>query len=195
MKPFENTQRILKNAISSIDETEFGSLETSCYETLTSGGKIIVTGLGKNVPICEKFVGTLTSMGISAAFMHTNSAVHGDLGLVREEDMVIVLTKSGETAESVYLVQLLEQKKCKIWLISFHQDSILANKVQHKLIINLEHEGDSWDILPNHSTTLNLIVLQELAMNLIKKLEVPLSILQENHPGGAIGEKLQEKLS
>lgn len=61
------------------------------------------------------------------------------------------------------------------------------------MIITLEHEGDLWDTLPNHSTTLNLIILQELAMNLIKKLEIPLDVLRQNHPGGAIGSHLQEE--
>lgn len=190
MSSFEKSMKSIQNAIDSIEEEAFQTLIRLSMETLDQGGKIIVSGLGKNVPICEKFVGTLHSCGIDSAFMHTNSAVHGDLGMVKEKDLVIVLTKSGETVESIYLVDLLAGKKCKIHLISFQRNSTLYHKVEHSLIIHLEHEGDLWNILPNHSATLNLMVLQELAMNLIEKRGVPLDVLKENHPGGAIGAQL-----
>lgn len=191
MNYFKSSMDVIQRAVSSIQEEEFTGLEQSCLRTLRQGGKIVVTGLGKNVPICEKFVGTMHSMGISAAFMHTNSAVHGDLGMVKPEDLVIVLTKSGETIESLYLVELLEKRHCENWLLSFSRQSTLYEKMEHHLIIHLEHEGDLWNTLPNHSTTLNLIVLQELAMNLVKELNIPLDVLKDNHPGGAIGAKLQ----
>ncbi len=192
MHYFQSSMETLHEAISSIKEEEFFQLLECSLATLERKGKIIVSGLGKNVAICEKFVGTLHSVGISAAFMHSNSAVHGDLGIVKPEDLVIILTKSGETAESVYLVDLLEGKKCDIFLLSFSRNSTLYVKIPHHLIIDLAHEGDQWNILPNHSTTLNLIVLQELAMNLVEKLEIPLDVLKENHPGGAIGAKLMK---
>ncbi len=195
MKHFQDSMKILTKAVDSIQAEQFSDLEECALTTLKKGGKIIVSGLGKNVPICEKFVGTMNSVGISAAFMHTNSAAHGDLGLVHSEDLVIVLTKSGETMESIYLVELLQRKKCQIFLISFQKNSTLYQKLQHRLMIDLEHEGDLWNILPNHSATLNLIVLQELAMNLIKKLDIPLDVLKENHPAGAIGKQLLGDLS
>jgi arabinose-5-phosphate isomerase len=125
--------------------------------------------------------------------MHTNSAVHGDLGLVGEKDLVILLTKSGETEESEHLTGFLKKKKCKLWLLSFNRQSTLYNQIPNRLIIDLEHEGDEWNILPNNSTLLNLIVLQELAMLIAKKREIPIDVLRENHPGGAIGITLSER--
>lgn len=193
MNYFGSSMDTLNKAVSSIQEEEFADLLRLSLGTLEKKGKIIVSGLGKNVAICEKFVGTLHSVGINAAFMHSNSAVHGDLGMVKGEDLVIILTKSGQTTESVYLVELLKQKKCAVFLLSFSRESILYEKIPHRLIIDLVHEGDLWNILPNHSTTLNLIVLQELAMHLVETLEISIDVLKENHPGGAIGEKLWEK--
>lgn len=193
MMYFEETTRILTEALQSVREEEFSALEKACINTLEGGGKIILSGLGKNVPICDKFVGTLTSMGLSASFMHTNSAVHGDLGQVKSNDLVIVLTKSGETLESVYLVDLLLKRECDLWLLSFSRESRLYEKIPQRVILSLEQEGDLWNVLPNHSTTLNLIVLQELAMNLIKKMEIPLDVLKANHPGGAIGIQLEKR--
>ena len=188
---FEETMRIICNAVRSIREEEFDALKDGCVNTLRAGGKIVASGLGKNVPICEKFVGTLNSLGIPAAFMHTNSAIHGDLGIVRNSDLVIVLTKSGETSESVYLADLLRKRRCKIWLLSFSRGSTLYREIPNRLILNLEHEGDQWNILPNNSTALNLIVLQELAMHIAKELCVSISALRQNHPGGAIGVQLE----
>jgi arabinose-5-phosphate isomerase len=189
---FEKTLNIICRAVRSIRTDEFNKLKADCLRTLNMGGKIITSGLGKNVPICEKFIGTLNSLGISAAFMHTNSAIHGDLGIVQNNDLVIVLSKSGETSESVYLVELLKKRACKIWLLSFVRESTLYGMIPNHLIIDLEHEGDQWNILPNNSTVLNLIVLQELAMKISIERAVDISTLRMNHPGGAIGTKLSE---
>ena len=190
MEHFERTLEIIDNAVRSIREDEFDALKHDCLDTLKTGGKLIASGLGKNVPICEKFVGTLNSVGIPAAFMHTNSAIHGDLGIVRGGDLVIILTKSGETSESVHLANLLKKRGCKLWLLSFSRGSTLCREIPNRLIIELEHEGDEWNTLPNNSTLLNLIVLQELAMLIIKEQRIDIEELRQNHPGGAIGEKL-----
>jgi len=188
---FEKTLQILKSAISSISPNEFDALKHDCIVALNAGGKLIASGLGKNVPICEKFVGTLNSVGVPAAFMHTNSAIHGDLGLVQDNDLVITLTKSGETSESIHLVQHLKKRDCKIWLLSFNKDSTLYREIPNRLIMFLAHEGDEWDMLPNNSSLLNLIVLQELAMQIIKEQGITIDALRQNHPGGAIGVQLK----
>ena len=190
MECFERTLALICGAVRSVREDEFNALKKDCIETLDAGHKIITSGLGKNVPICEKFVGSLTSLGMAAAFMHTNSAAHGDLGMVADGDLVIVLTKSGETVESVYLVDLLKKRNCKIWLLCFNRGSTLCEAVPNHVVVDLEHEGDEWNILPNNSTVINLIVLQELAMLLAKERGVQLDALRQNHPGGAIGARL-----
>lgn len=187
---FENLLKILGDSLESMDENDFCALEYACIDTLNNGGRIVVSGLGKNVPVCEKFVGTMTSLGLNASFMNTNSAVHGDLGMVRRQDLVILLTKSGETIESIYLYELLKKRGCQIWLLSFARQSTLADQMENKVLLDLEHEGDMWNIVPNNSTTLNLIVLQMLAMRIAKKMNVTLEKFRENHPGGHIGEVL-----
>jgi arabinose-5-phosphate isomerase len=191
-KYFTDTVKILINSISSIDDIVFDRMINDCVYTLDSGHNIIVSGLGKNVPVSDKFVGRMLSLGQDAGFMHTNSAIHGDLGMVRKGDLVIVLTKSGETVESIYLVKLLQKREQNIWLLTFTPDSTLTRKlVGHCLIINLEHEGDQWNIAPNNSTTVNLIVLQGLAMEIVRHRGFTLSEYRMNHPGGHIGELLK----
>ena len=189
---FERTIAQLDDAVRGISMCEMEKLITACELTLKTNHKIIASGLGKNVPICEKFEGTMLSLGLDARFLHTNSAVHGDLGMVRSGDLVIILSKSGSTAESVYLVDVLKKHRdVNLWLLSCNEHSILADAVENKLIIPLDHEGDPWNIVPNNSTTLFLIVLQTVAMQMVKRLGLKLEDFKPNHPGGAIGAKLQ----
>jgi D-arabinose 5-phosphate isomerase GutQ len=187
---FEHTLQVLTRAIRSLDPRETSALEQAAIATLERGHKLVFSGLGKNVPICEKVVGTLNSVGLAAAFVHTNSAVHGDLGVVRDGDLVIILTKSGETVESVHFSRLLRRRNCQQWLLTFNPDSLLCREIQNSVVIELEHEGDGWNILPNNSTVLNLIVRQGLAMALVEHFGVPVDVLHANHPGGAIGARL-----
>lgn len=190
---FKNLLRILEDSLMSIDENVFEELVKDSAETLKNGNKLIVSGLGKNVPVCDKFVGTMNSFGLNAQYMNTNSAVHGDLGMIHKGDLVIILTKSGETAESVYLNNLIKKRDCKRWLLTFEKDSTLVRDMPKSLIISLEHEGDKWNIAPNNSTTLNLIVLQMLAVRLSDEMNVDLSEFKANHPGGHIGELLKNE--
>ena len=162
-------------------------------QTVLEGGhKIIVSGLGKNVPICEKIVGSLRSLGLDACFLHTNSAVHGDMGMVKRDDLLILLTKSGETQESIYLARLLKERGVNLWLLTFSKDSTLTREIPNFIVLDLVHEGDPWNIMPNNSSTVNLIVLQGLVMRLAVQMGIELTQFKRNHPGGYIGETLKD---
>ena len=190
---FKSVTDTIQRTVESMDMTVFNQLLSECEQVLKHGHKVVVSGLGKNVPVCDKFVGTMNSLGLEACFMNTNTAVHGDLGMVKPGDLVIILTKSGETVESVYLTDLLKKRSVDLWLLSFNRDSTLTREIPKHLILDLDHEGDAWNIVPNNSTTLNLIVLQGLAVNLADRLGVTLAQFKANHPGGAIGEKLRKE--
>lgn len=188
---FSSVMRTLTRAMASIKEEVFESLTNDCVDALNAGHKIIVSGLGKNVPVCDKFVGSMVSLGQNASFMNTNSAVHGDIGMVMPGDIVIILSKSGETEESIYLTSLLKKRGDTLWLLSFCRESTLSREIGKCLIMDLDHEGDLWNIVPNNSTTANLIVLQGLAMNIAEKRGVTLYDFKRNHPGGHIGMQLK----
>ena len=183
---FENELKEIDASIHSLDEAVFRRWVEEGTQTIQEGHKIIVSGLGKNVPICEKFVGSMVSLGMDAAFLHTNSAVHGD--------MVIILTKSGETSESIYLARLLEERSVNRWLLTFEAESTLTREIQNCIILKLNEEGDMWNIMPNNSTTINLIILQGLCMQIAKKRELQIEDFRRNHPGGHIGEVLSNGL-
>ena len=192
---FEDELKEIDASIHSLNEPEFRRWVDEAVETINAGHKIIVSGLGKNVPICDKFVGSMVSLGMDAAFLHTNSAVHGDMGIVKDGDMVIILTKSGETLESIYLVRMLKERRVNMWLLSFVEGSTLAREIPNHIILSLNDEGDMWNIMPNNSTSVYLIVLQGVAIEVGKRMGVTLNDFKVNHPGGGIGAKLRgEKL-
>ncbi len=188
---FTKLLETIKKSVLSLDEAAFLKLVEESVIALDNGRKIVISGLGKNEAISEKFVGTMLSMGQNASYMNTNTAVHGDIGMVNEGDLVIILTKSGETQESVYLTSLLKKRGANIWLLSFSSDSTLTREIPKSIILELDHEGDQWNIVPNNSTTVNLIVLQGLAMQIVERRGVTLADFKRNHPGGHIGEQLK----
>ena len=188
---FAQTLSTIQKSIASLDEQTFLHLLEDCYNAVTNGNKVIVSGLGKNVPICEKFVGTMNSFGINAAFLHTNSAIHGDLGIIKNGDVIMLLSKSGNTAETLVLLSHVMKRKAVIWCVTFNKDSELYKGCPNGLAIDLDNEGDQWNIVPNNSTTLYLIMLQGLAIKLADKLGITLDDFKTNHPGGSIGEILK----
>lgn len=190
---FEKLLITINDSINNLDMNQFYKLVDDVSVVLRNGNKVIVSGLGKNVPICEKFVGTMLSLGLNALFMHTNTALHGDLGAVHGGDLVIVLSKSGETIESLHLLEQLKMRDIMIWAITFNENSSLAKGAHKSLIIDMDHEGDRWDIVPNNSTTLYLIILQAVAIEVSERMGVTLDDFRKNHPGGYIGVQLNAK--
>lgn len=185
--------KVIEDSLESIPVDTYEQIIAECVDTINNGGKIIASGLGKNVPICEKFVGTLNSLGIDARFLHTNTAVHGDLGIVNKKDIVFLLTKGGNTNETVVLGEHLKTRETNTWLLSFYDDGKASKVVDKSMVMNLINEGDEWDIVPNNSTTIYLIILQGIAIEIGKRLGITLDEFKVNHPGGGIGERLSGK--
>ena len=191
---FEETLETINESLNSLDRNMVEKLIGECQSCVENGGKIIATGLGKNVPICEKFVGTLNSLGIDAAFLHTNTAIHGDLGVVKKNDIVLLLSKSGNTSESVFLANHIIERGTNLWLLTFSDNCELIKicSPNNSLIMKLKNEGDLWDIVPNNSTTIYLILLQYIAIELQKRMNISIIDFKSNHPGGGIGKKLKD---
>lgn len=188
---YETVMDVIRDSLESIPVDLYEQIIRECVETLNSGGKIIASGLGKNVPICEKFVGTLNSLGIDARFLHTNTAVHGDLGMVGKKDVVFLLSKGGNTLETIALAEQLNFRGTNTWLMTFCERSKGAEVVPKKFVMRLKNEGDMWDIVPNNSTTVYLILLQGIALEIGKRMGLTLEDFKVNHPGGGIGAKLR----
>jgi len=180
------------SAIASVadrDADGVGLLADACEAALRDGRQVVVTALGKNVPICEKFAGTLNSFGLSARFLHSNSAVHGDLGILAPHDLLIIVSKSGSTEESVALARLVQSRPLTTWSLTCTAASPIADLTQHSTVVELAHEGDLWDMAPVNSSIVFLAVFNAIAVDLSERLGVPLEQFLHNHPGGAIGRR------
>jgi arabinose-5-phosphate isomerase len=182
----------IADSLTSLPDEDFRKLADSCTGILKKGGKIIASGLGKNVPVCEKFVGTMNSLGMDARFLHTNSAVHGDIGMVSPNDIALILSKSGDTIESIILAEHLLVRGAETWYVSFNKKGKLSSMLERGIVLRLKEEGDPWNIVPNNSTTVYLMLLQGLAIQIADSMNIQLHDFKINHPGGGIGEKLKD---
>lgn len=158
--------------------------------SLDDGHKIIVTGVGKNLPIGEKIAATLTSTGSPAVVLHANNALHGDLGIVSEGDVVLALSYSGSSEELVSLIPAIRRRQVKIIAITGVAGSSLANLSDETIPIRVEREACPFNMAPTTSTTVTLAVGDALAMVLLEARGFKRDDYAKLHPGGAIGRTL-----
>ncbi len=159
-----------------------------------SSGRVIVTGMGKSGIIARKIVATMNSTGTSAIFLHPSDAVHGDLGIVRKEDVVICISKSGDTHEVQQLLPMF--KRIGVPIISFvgNTNSKLARSSNVILDISVKEEACPYDLAPTSSTTATLALGDALAITLLRMRNFSIEDFALYHPGGNLGKRLLLKI-
>jgi arabinose-5-phosphate isomerase len=155
-----------------------------------SKGRVIVTGVGKSAIIATKIVATLNSTGTPAVFMHAADAIHGDLGLILKDDVVICLSKSGDTPEIKVLVPLIKNAKNKMIAITGNRDSFLGKQADYVLNAYVEKEACPNNLAPTTSTTAQLVMGDALAICLLELKGFSKKDFAKYHPGGSLGKKL-----
>ena len=162
---------------------------------LNSNGRVIVTGIGKSANIATKMVATFNSTGTPAIFMHAADAIHGDLGNVQENDVVICLSKSGNTPEIKVLVPLIKNYGNKIIAITGNIDSFLGKNADFPLNTFVEKEACPNNLAPTTSTTAQLVMGDALAVCLQDLRGFTKKDFAKYHPGGALGKRLYLRVS
>ncbi len=157
---------------------------------LNSNGRVIVTGVGKSANIATKIVATLNSTGTPAIFMHAADAIHGDLGIVQKDDVVICISKSGNTPEIKVLIPLIKNSNNKIIALTGNVDSYLAQKADFILNAYVEEEACPNNLAPTTSTTAQLVLGDALAVCLLEMRSFTSKDFAKYHPGGALGKRL-----
>lgn len=155
-----------------------------------SKGRVIITGIGKSAIIANKIVATLNSTGTPSVFMHAADAIHGDLGLVLKNDVVICISKSGNTPEIKVLIPLLKKAKNPLIAITGNMKSMLAEQANFVLNCYVEKEACPNNLAPTTSTTAQLVMGDALAVCLLKIRGFSSDDFAKYHPGGALGKKL-----
>ncbi|GGW33532.1 KpsF/GutQ family sugar-phosphate isomerase [Arenibacter certesii] len=156
----------------------------------TSKGRVIISGIGKSALIASKIVATLNSTGTPSIFMHAADAIHGDLGTIQENDVVICISKSGNTAEIKMLVPLIKRGKNKLIGMTGNTESFLALQSDYVLNTYVEKEACPNNLAPTTSTTAQLVMGDALAICLLELKGFSSKDFAKYHPGGALGKKL-----
>ena len=166
------------------------SFEQAAQEIHNSGGRAVVSGIGKSAIIAQKIVATLNSTGTPSLFMHAADAIHGDLGMVQPGDIVLLISKSGESPEIKALVPLIKKAPFRLIGITGQPDSFLAKESDHVLNTWVEKEACPHNLAPTTSTTAQLVMGDALAICLMHLSGFTGNDFARFHPGGNLGKRL-----
>ena len=180
----------VKNLVELVDE----NFEKAVNLILNSDGRVIVTGIGKSAIIANKIVATLNSTGTPSIFMHAADAIHGDLGIIKKDDIIICISKSGNTQEIKDLVPFLNMKKNPLIAITGDVDSFLAKNSTVVLNSHVNIEVCPNNLAPTNSTTAQLVIGDAIAVTLVKIKGFTSHDFAKFHPGGSLGKKLYLKV-
>ncbi|WP_262733092.1 KpsF/GutQ family sugar-phosphate isomerase [Gaetbulibacter sp. NE] len=191
----KKTIAIEQNAIANLSNLLDDDFANAVELIYNSKGRVIITGIGKSAIIANKIVATLNSTGTPAVFMHAADAIHGDLGLILEDDVVICISKSGNTPEIKVLVPLIKNAKNKMIAITGNNTSFLAQQADYILNAYVEQEACPNNLAPTTSTTAQLVIGDALAICLLELRGFSSKDFAKYHPGGALGKRLYLRVS
>lgn len=181
----------LKNLKNSIDDSFL-----SCVNLISGlSGRVVISGIGKSAIVGQKIVSTLNSTGTHSIFLHAADAIHGDLGMLKEEDVVICLSKSGETSEIRVLLTILRSFGNKIIAMTSNNDSYLARNSDILLFIPVENEAEPNNLAPTSSTIAQMAMGDALAGAILHVKGFTPQHFARFHPGGSLGKQLYLRVS
>ena len=186
----KNVIQIEAQAVSAIADRINQQFETAVNTILDCKGRLIVLGIGKSGLISQKIASTMASTGTPAHFVHPGDAFHGDLGMITKEDVVLMISNSGETHELVQIIPAIRKKEVPIIGMVGKEGSSLYNDVDIILDTSVEKEACTLDLAPTASTTATLAMGDALAVALFENRGFNAQDFAELHPGGSLGKKL-----
>ena len=195
IKTAQKTILTESNAIANLANLIDADFEEAVKFILNSKGRVIVTGIGKSANIATKIVATFNSTGTPAIFMHAADAIHGDLGNVQKDDVVICISKSGNTPEIKVLIPFIKNYGNKIVAITGNIESYLGEHADFTLNAYVEKEACPNNLAPTTSTTAQLVLGDALAICLLNSRGFTSKDFAKYHPGGSLGKRLYLRVS
>lgn len=186
----KRTIEIERNAIGHLATLLTTDFPDAANCIIASKGRVIISGIGKSAIIASKIVATLNSTGTPAIFMHAGDAIHGDLGTIQDNDVVICISKSGSTPEIKMLIPLIKRGSNKLIAMTGNLDSFLAKQADYVLNTYVEKEACPNGLAPTTSTTAQLVIGDALAIVLLKLKGFSSTDFAKYHPGGSLGKRL-----
>ncbi len=184
-----------KKAVEGLEKRITDSFSEAVETIFHASGRVIISGIGKSANIAAKIVSTLNSTGTPALFMHAADAIHGDLGMIQPGDIVLCLSKSGNTPEIKVLIPLVKNFGNKLIAIVGNTDSFLAREADIVLDTTVQHEACPNNLAPTSSTTAQLVMGDALATALMACRHFTASDFARFHPGGALGKQLYMRVA
>ncbi len=178
------------NSIANLKNFIDDAFERAVHTIHTSGGRVVVSGIGKSAIVAQKIVATLNSTGTPSLFMHAADAIHGDLGMVQEKDVVIIISKSGESDEIKVLVPLIKNSGNILIAIAGNNVSFLAKNADIFLNTTVSKEACPNNLAPTSSTTAQMVMGDALAVCLMQLNGFDSNDFAKFHPGGNLGKRL-----
>lgn len=185
---------IESNAIQTLMDRIDVSFARAVIAILQCKGRVVITGMGKSGIVGKKIVATMNSTGTPAIYLHPSDAVHGDMGMVRGEDIIICISKSGNTEEIVNLIPLFHRIEVPIIAMVGNVRSKIAQHAEIVLDIGVDQEACTLDLAPTSSTTAALVLGDALCVTLLEKRNFTKEDFANFHPGGHIGKRLLLKV-
>ena len=182
--------KIESQSILELSKNLTNDFELSVNDILNSKGKLIISGMGKSGIIGKKIAATMASTGTPSFFLHPGEAYHGDLGMIEEEDIVLLISNSGETDEVLKLIPFLKAHGNKIIAMSGNINSTLAKHSTYHLNVSVKQEACPLQLAPTSSTTATLVMGDALAVALMKQRDFQATDFAQFHPGGSLGRRL-----
>ncbi|GAA0881082.1 KpsF/GutQ family sugar-phosphate isomerase [Algoriphagus jejuensis] len=186
----QNEANAILNLIDCID----GDFEACVEKILDSTGRVVITGVGKSAIVANKIVATLNSTGTPALFMHAADAIHGDLGMIQADDVVVCISKSGNTPEIKVLVPLLKKLGSVLVALVSNTKSYLAEEADFVLNATIGEEACPHNLAPTTSTTAHMALGDALAVCLLEARGFTSDDFAKYHPGGSLGKQLYLKV-
>jgi len=182
--------RIEAEAVKALEDRIDENFKVAVEILLNCKGRVIITGMGKSGIIAKKIASTMTSTGTAAFFMHPAEGVHGDLGAVLKDDVVICISKSGNTEEILKLLPVFCRRKIPVIAMTGNKESELAKSSTVVLDVSVKEEACPYDLIPTASTTATLVMGDALAVALLQQRGFSIDDFAQFHPGGNIGKRL-----
>lgn len=191
----ENTLKVEAEALVLLSKSISEEMCQAVDLIYSTNARLIVTGIGKSAIVAQKIVATLNSTGTTAVFMHAADAIHGDLGMIGNGDIVLCISKSGDTPEIKVLVPLIKGFGNMLIAMVSNPVSYLANQADFKIILPVSQEADPNNLAPTTSTTLQMAMGDALAVALLSLKGFSQEQFARFHPGGSLGKQLYLKVS
>ena len=195
LKSAKNTILSESKSVANLANLLDNSFVEACKLIFECQTRLIVTGIGKSAIIAQKIVASMNSTGTPALFLHASEAIHGDLGMIQDQDVIICISKSGNSPEIKVLVPLLTRFGNKLIAITGNMSSFLAKNAHFVLNTTVESESCPNNLAPTDSTTAQLVMGDALVVALIEMRDFKPEDFAKFHPGGALGKKLLLKVS